>query len=186
MKKVVVLALCALLLTGCSGAAEEIQRGMQLRSALLGCSHCSFDVEVTADYGDALHRFSLECGSDSQGDLRFTVTQPESIAGIQGTIAHGTGKLTFPDTAVQFDLMADDQLSPVSGPWILLNGLRSGHLQAAGMEGELLRLSLADGFEEDALYLDVWLNGQNQPIRGEVLYDGRRILSMEVSGFQIV
>lgn len=182
----VVLLLCALLLTGCSGAQQEIQAGMELRGALLRCSNCSFDAQVTADYGDAVYSFSMACQGDSQGDLRFTVTQPESLAGIQGTVAHGTGALTFPDTAVQFTLMADGQLSPISAPWILLSTLRSGHLQSAGQEDGLLRLSLANGYEEDALYVDVWLDEDNLPVQGQILYAGRRILSLQVRNFRIV
>ena len=157
---------------------------MELRVALLS-SGCSFDADITADYGDEVYNFSVTCEGDSDGNLGFTVTAPESIGGITGIIDQTCGKLTFDDTAVTFPLLADGQLSPVSAPWILLKTLRSGYLTAAGMEGEDLRLTIDDSYEEDALGLDVWLNGENQPIRADILYDGCRILAMKVSNFQI-
>ena len=172
-------------LTGCSGASKEIERGMALRSKLLKAASCTFDAEITADYGDKLYQFSMACQGDAQGNVTFTVTAPESIAGITGRIAHGEGRLTFDDAALQFDLMADGQVTPVSAPWILLKTLRSGCLTAAGVEGDLLRLTIDDSYDDDALYLDIWLDPGDVPVRGEILYDGRRILSLSVTNFVI-
>lgn len=183
MKKVGLMLACLLLLTGCS--ETEIQRGMELRGQLLRGMACTFDAAITADYGQALYQFRMACQADSQGNMDFTVTHPETISGITGHISHGQGSLTFSDTALDFPLMADDQLSPVSAPWVLLKTLRSGSLTAACQEEEWLHLSLDDDYEEDALHLDVWLDGKNVPRRGEILYDGRRILSLDVENFQI-
>ena len=96
---------------------------MALRSRILQAQQCTFDVSITADYGDKLHQFSVFCQGDSQGNLTFTVNEPESIAGITGKISDTGGKLTFDDTALQFDTMADDTISPVSAPWIFLKTL---------------------------------------------------------------
>ena len=104
---------------------------MDFRAKLLAQA-VSFDAEITADYGDKTYTFAMHCESDTKGDMTFTVTAPESIAGISGTISASGGKLTFSDTALAFDLMADDQLSPVSAPWILMKTLRSGYLTSCG------------------------------------------------------
>ena len=184
MKRTGVLLILLILLTGCSDASREIERGMALRDKLLG-GESSFDAAITADYGEKLYTFAMQCQVDTQGNMTFTVTEPESIAGITGSISDTGGTLTFDDTALQFDLMADDQLSPVSAPWILIKTLRSGYLTSACEEGELLRLTIDDSYEDDALHLDIWLDGENVPVRGEILYDGRRILSIEVTNFEI-
>lgn len=146
---------------------------------------CSFDAEITADYGDKLHQFAVSCQGDNNGDLIFLVNQPETISGITGKLTDSGGKLTFDETALQFDTMADDQITPVSAPWIFLKTLRSGNLTSAGMEGDLLRLSIDDSYEEDALHLDIWLDEEDMPKRAEILYAGRRILSLDVKNFQI-
>lgn len=185
MKKTVGLLLLVFLLSGCSGASREIERGMALRAKLLKATCCSFDTQITADYGDKTYQFSMACQGDAQGNLTFTVTAPETIAGITGQVTSQGGKLTFDDVALQFDLMADDQVTPVSAPWILLKTLRSGYLTAAGMEGDQLRLTVDDSYEDDALTLDIWLDGDDLPVRAEILYDGRRILSLSVANFQV-
>lgn len=174
-----------LLLGGCKGAEAELDRAMALRAKLLASS-VSFDAEITADYGDELHTFSLYCEGDTRGNLGFRVTAPEAITDITGRIEGGEGKLTFRDTALAFPILAEDQLSPVSAPWIFYQTLRSGYLTAAGMEEEFLRLTIDDSYEEDALTLDIWLNEQDLPIRAEILYDGRRILTLEIENFQIM
>lgn len=186
MKRVGAVFLLLFFLVGCSGKSKEIERGMSLRSQLLRASSCTFDAAVTADYGDALYEFAMACQVDDRGDMTFTVVEPETISGITGTISSSGGKLTFEDTALAFDLMADGQVSPVSAPWLFLKTLRSGYLTAAGMEGDLLRLTIDDSYEDDALQLDIWLDGENLPTRAEVLYGGRRILTLNVTNFQIL
>lgn len=185
MKKGLALACILVLLTGCAGRKAELDRAMTLRARLLA-SGCSFDADITADYGDEIYTFSVTCEGDSRGTLGFQVTEPESIAQITGIISEEGGKLTFDGTALAFPLLADGQLSPASGPWILLKTLRGGYLTAAGMEEGLLRLTIDDSYEEDALQLDIWLNDEDQPVRADILYDGRRILAMEVSNFQLL
>ena len=184
MKKLSALLVLILLLGGCSGRQEELERAMTLRARLLA-SECSVDVKITADYGDKLYVFAMACQGDSRGNLTFTVTEPESIAGITGVISQDGGKLTFDDTALAFPLMADDQLTPVSAPWILLKTLRGGYLTSANMEEELLHLTIDDSYEEDSLQLDIWLDGQNLPVQSDILYDGRRILTVQVSNFTL-
>lgn len=183
MKKVGTLLLLLCFLTGCSGGEKDLERAMALRSRLLKAAVCSFDAAVEADYGDKTYSFSMACQADAQGNLSFTVTTPETIAGITGTLGSGGGKLTFDGTALQFDLMADDQLTPVSAPWIFLKTLRGGYLTSAGAEEDLLRLSIDDSYSDDALHLDIWLDSADTPVRGEILYDGRRILSVAVANF---
>ena len=183
MKKAGICFLLVCFLTGCSGASKEIERGMALRAQLLKAASCSFDTEITADYGDRIYQFSLSCQGDSQGNVTFAVTAPESIAGITGRIDHGAGQLCFDDAALQFDLMADGQVTPVSAPWILLKTLRGGCLTAAGQEEDLLRLTMDDSYAEDALRMEIWLNGNDLPVRGEIYYGGRRILSLDVKNF---
>ena len=155
---------------------------MSLRSRLLAGS-VSFDAAITADYGDELYTFAMQCQSDTRGQVRFTVTEPETISGITGTIDGNVGKLHFDDQVLSFPLMADDQLSPVSAPWIFMRTLHSGYLTSADMEGELLRLSIDDSYDDDALHLDVWLNESDHPVRAEVIWQGRRLLSIEVKNF---
>lgn len=186
MKKAGLFAAVFLLLSGCANTTKEIERGMTLRTRLLQASSCSFHAEITADYGDLLYTFGMDCQGDVNGDIAFTVSSPERIAGITGKITEENGALTFDQQALFFSLLTDDQLSPISAPWILLKTLRSGYLTSACVEDGQLRLTIDDSYEEDALQLDIWLDGQDMPKRAEILYDGRQILSLHVTDFRIV
>ncbi len=158
-------------------------QGMALRSKILQAEECSFSVDITADYGDKLHSFSMDCVGDAQGNVRFTVTAPETLAGITGTVSETGGKLTFDGTALCFPLLADGALSPVSGPWVLLKTLRGGYLTSVAQEEELLHLTINDSYADDALVLDIWAG--EAPVRAEILFDGRRILTLDVKDFSI-
>ena len=109
MKRILAFLLVLFLLPGCTGQGSELDRAMALRTKLLA-QGVTFDIRITADYGNVVHSFSLACQADSQGNVSFTVTEPESIRDITGTIVSGTGKLTFDDQAIAFDLLADGQL----------------------------------------------------------------------------
>ena len=185
MKKLAAVMLALVFLSGCTGKDAEMDRCMTLRASLLGCESCTFDAFVTADYGDALQSFSLRCEGEADGDLGFEVLNPESIAGITGRFEDGEGKLTFDDAALSFPLLADEQVTPVSAPWILLKTLLGGYLTACCMEEDLLRLTIHDSYEDDALQLEIWLDEKDAPVQAEIIYCGRRIITMEVENFQI-
>lgn len=185
MKQWLSIFLAMILLAGCSKEDKHLTRAMDLRSKLLA-SGCSFDARITADYGSQTHTFSLRCVTDPSGSLSFTVLEPEAIHSITGTLSASGGQLTFDDIAVSFEMLADGELSPVSSVWILVNTLRSGYIRSCGTDGESLRLTVDDSYEEDALQLDIWLNGEDIPQYAEILWQGRRILSLEVSNFLFV
>ena len=186
MKRTCAWLLCLLLLAGCSAAPKEMDRAMVLRRKLLAAQSCSFQAEITADYADKLHTFSMACQSDSQGNLTFTVTEPETIVGITGTVDGQGGKLTFEDTVLHFELLTDDQISPISAPWILVKTLRGGYLTSVCQEEDMLRLTVDDSYDEDPLQLDIWLDEGDVPIHAEILYRSRRILSLNIKNFEIL
>lgn len=158
---------------------------MNLRVQLLACEAVTFDAAITADYGDSLSSFRLACRGDNDGNLTFEVKEPESISGITGSFTGEKGMLTFDDAALEFPLLADGQVTPVSAPWIFLKTLMGGYLTACSSEGDVTRLTIHDSYEEDALQLEIWLSGEDAPIQGEILYEDRRILTMEIENFQI-
>ena len=72
MRRIGALFLLAVVLSGCGKGVSEVERGMALRSKLLQAGSCSFEAKITADYGDKLHTFSLECRGGNNGDLSFS------------------------------------------------------------------------------------------------------------------
>jgi len=175
----------ALLMTGCGSQKEELDQAMALRAKLMAAPGCSFDADITADYGTELQRFSVYCEADYQGNLTFTVTEPETIAGISGKISAEGGALTFDDKVLSFELLAQGQVTPVSGPWLLVRTLLGGNVTACTREDGLLRISAEDGFQADALQMEIWLDGDS-PKAAEVVWKDRRILTLAIENFRIL
>lgn len=186
MKRVGLLLCLSLLLTGCGKGNEGLEGAMSFRDKLLEASECIFTAVITADYGDEVHTFTMDTTTNAQGDLSFTVIQPESISGITGEIRQSGARLTFDDTALAFPLLADGQLSPVSAPWVMMQALRSGYISCVGREGPHWRVTVMDSYEDDALTLDVWMDEHWIPIQGQILFKNETILTIEVEDFTFV
>ena len=159
--------------------------GLTLRSELLNATSCTMDVTITADYGDQLYTFSMACQFDAKGDLTFTVQEPNTISGITGKVTNSGGSLTFDDVALAFPLLADEQLSPVSAPWVMMQCMRSGFITSAGYVDDRLRLVIDDCYDEDALTAHIWSEDGSKPVMTEIYHNGRRILTLEVYDYRI-
>lgn len=187
MKKVLTLIFVSLLLTGCKDQNQELERMMTFRASLLSGMGCRFQAVVTADYQTELYQFTMDCRGDEQGNLHFTVIEPESISGISGIISIDGGKLTFnEERALAFEMIADGQVTPVSAPWLLMKALRGGCVTSCGTENDMMRVSVDESYDEDSLKLDVWFSNDDIPTNAEILWAGRRILSLEVTKFEIL
>lgn len=182
-QRFVTLFLCVMLFFSGCGNRSELDRAMALRAKLLASQGYRFDTTVTADYGDKVYTFSMACQADNRGNMTFTVTEPESIASITGTISEQGGKLTFDDMALAFELLADGQVTPVSAPWILVHTLHDGYLTSCASDEDGLILSIDESYEDDALNVTIWLGEGDLPTAAEVLFKGKRILSLTVKNF---
>lgn len=186
MKKLWIIG-ALLFLFGCSERDSGMDRALALRQGLLGCTSCSFDAEITADFGDKTYSFTMTCQGNSDGSLAFTVQKPDTISGISGVLSAKGGQITFEeDRCVAFPMLAEGEITPVGGPWVLYNALRSGYILSCGMEGDQLRMTLNDTYEEEAFQVDVWLDGEDRPTVAEILWKGRRVLTIQVTNFQIL
>ena len=184
MKRFLVLLVAAMFLFGCAAEDGQLDRAMNLRAQMIAKT-VSFDAKIVADYGDEIYEFVMECAASVDGELRFTVREPQTIAGIGGTVSATGGKLTFDDTALAFELMADGQINPVSAPWVLVRTLRGGYLTSCCEEDGMLRVSIDDSYEDDALHLEIWLDETDTPKEAEIYWQGRRLLSISISKFRM-
>ena len=176
--------LIAVLCVGC-----DSDLGMDAALALrqqLQKGGCEFVVRITADYGDLLHVFDMKCTVDQEGKLLFTVINPKSIEGITGVIDGDGGQLTFDDSVLAFKLLADGLLTPVSAPWVFIRTLKAGYIHASTKTDNGTKLIIHDTYEEDSLQLDIWLDTEDTPVAAEILWQGRRILSMTITNFSLL
>ncbi len=163
-----------------------MDRVLLLRKNLLEMESCSFEMQIYADYGQVTNSFRTACAADRDGNVNFTVMEPETIGGITGFIHASGGKFTFQDTVLAFPLLADGELSPVSAPYLFIRCLMSGYISSTVQEDTCLHVTIHDSYEKSALVSEMWLNGENIPVRAEIVWEGRRVLSMDISSFVIV
>ena len=107
MKRLIGLCVLMIFLVGCSHESSALDRAMQLRSQLMAQEYCSFEAHIVADYGDVIYNFTLDCVGNATGDIRFTVTEPESSSGITGKLSQQSSQITFDDVALSFPMLAE-------------------------------------------------------------------------------
>lgn len=186
MKRIVVVLIMLSLLCGCKRTSGSMDRALNIRKAILESNKCTFSLQITADYVDEYYVFLLECETDNSGDIKFCVTEPKSISGITGKLSAMGGKLIFDEKVLLFPMMVEDQLSPVSAPWLLIKALRSGYIKGATEWNNGLQLQIDDSFDGENLQFLITTDANNLPNGTEVFWQGRRILAMKVENFRIV
>ncbi len=154
---------------------------LALRAAILSANSCTFQTVIIADYGDALYTFTMDCTADQDGKVSFVVTAPEAIAGITGNLSAEGGNLTFDDKVLAIPMLTDDQITPVSAPWILMRTLRGGCITSCGKD----RITIDDSYADDALTLDITTDETGMPIIADIYWKNRRILVLEIKSFVI-
>ena len=80
-KKILSLLLASALwlLCGCAREDSEMQRALDFRTALLQSGGCAFTAEVTADYGEQVYRFTMDCTWSPDGGAALTLTAPQTL-----------------------------------------------------------------------------------------------------------
>ena len=185
MKQLIAIGLVTILLLGCTPKDDAMDALMSFREELINSSDVSFEAEITADYGEDYYTFSMFCSMDSTGSISFTVTEPETIRDIRGNVRSNEGELTFDDQVLTFDTMASGRISPVSAPYVLMQALRGGYISAVSKQDDGFCAMIDDSYADDALNLEVIFRN-NIPVRGEIFYEQRRILTLQLDDFQLM
>ena len=184
MRSVIVIFTCfIILLTGCSNVNAPIDKAISLRNQIECSNGCAFLATVTADYGDELYAFSMDCVTDKEGNLAFTVITPDTISGITGRISAKGGELVFDNNVLGFQTMADGMLTPVVAPWIFIRTLKSGYLKGCAEIDTGFEILADDSYADGALHLCIVVE-ESLPKIAEIFWNGRRILTISVENFR--
>ena len=174
-----------ILLSGCSKGSDALGRAVALRNKLLSSNGCNFQANVTADYGEKIYVFSLECETDKNGDLSFQVSAPATISGISGKITGAGGSIHFDDVVLAFPTIADGQVTPVTAPWLFVKTLRSGYLKDCSLNSDGFSVSIDDSYSDEAFQLNIHTKGDT-PASAEIFWKSRRILTISIENFLIL
>ena len=186
MKVLAIVLVIMILLSGCSVESDCTKMATELRNRVMTSESCSFQAVITADYGDAIFTFQMDCTSDETEDVRFTVTDPETISGISGSVSGDSGAFLFDNAMLVFPVLSEEELTPVVAPWIFMNTLRSGYISSCETTDSGFCIYLDDSFEEDPLRLQIYCNADMMPEGAEIFYHDRRILTLDIQNFQIM
>ena len=175
-----------LLFSGCNRDSSPIDKALRLRESIISSNGTTFGARITADYGQTLYSFELDCTEDSSGNLSFTVVQPETITGITGIISQDRSALTFDDKVLAFPPLTDGQFSPVIAPYLFIKGMRGGYISACGKETDGYCIYIDDNYFENQLKLQVYTNIECIPVRAEIIYRNQRILTIDIVDFSFL
>ncbi len=187
LKLAAVLTILLCLLSACgSKETASLQAPMDFRTQLLEAGACTFQAEITADYGDSIYVFTVDCECLTDGTATVTVSEPQSIAGITAKITAGGDELVFDDMAVAFEPLANGNAAPVCAPSIAVDAWTNAYIRAAGQEGEWLRVTYERGYDAEQLIVDCWYDEKNIPICAEICYNDQTVLKLDISQFSFV
>ncbi len=133
----------------------------------------------------------MEYVYNKDGNDTFTITAPESLEGISGTIA-GTDSEGF---SLQYDGMALDDampqrpgLTPADGFYVLLADLRTeepSQLWTENVSGETLTALRYESNQNGVnVEKQVWLSNDLNPVCAELFADGDRVITIQVTEVQ--
>ena len=186
MKRLIILTIVVFLLVGCSEKDSAVDDALLFLKQIADGNGCSFNAIITADYGNKLYQFSMQCSSDATGNITFSIIEPESIRDITGKISNERGVLTFDDQALAFEMIADGQITPVSSVWLFMRALHSGYIRSYETKDDLCHLVINDSYQEKAMQLDIYLTKKHAPIQADILWNNRRIITIQVENFTIL
>lgn len=182
MRRLTVLLLLpiALLFSACGRENGALSEAVAFRAALLETGGCTFQAEVSADFGETVREFTLLCRAEADGTTDFTVLAPQSVEGITATVTQQGGQITYDGMAMAFGLLADGNVIPAAAPALAVNCWLSAYIVSAD-EGETVYR-----MEYDEKALTVTTHFENSvPFFAEVCYNQQRILKITISDFSL-
>ena len=172
-------------LTGCTAGEAPMQRALDLRTSLMNAGGCSCTAAIRAEYEDRAYSFTVACTYTDDG-ANITVLQPREIAGISAAVSADGARVIFEDVELDLGQMAEGNVSAMSAGWLLPHCWESAYIDCAGTDGDLYRITYLEGYNEEELTVDTWLDETQTPVYAEVSYDGIRCLTIQYSDFQFL
>lgn len=183
----VLAALLVLLLAGCSTSQEDaVQEALNFRTSLLAADNCTFTADVTADYGERVGNFTLECTySPSTNAAELTVTAPDFIAGISAAVDGEEADVTFEDVSLELGTLAGGQVAPLQLPQLLGDAWTYSYVESQSEEGDGFLVTYRSGYDQDELLVFTRFDSAMTPVQAEVYCDGVCVLTAALSEYVV-
>ncbi|WP_346704435.1 hypothetical protein [uncultured Agathobaculum sp.] len=184
------MTLLLVLLSGCGGSAAS--DGSAVRTHFEELGGFEAHLKILSDLEQSVLEYEVDFVYNKEDNDTFTITAPESLAGIGGTIA-GTDSASF---VLQYDgLELDDAmpqrtgLTPADALFCLLDDLRRAEPAQVWTEStggvDLLVLRYQQDGDDGKVEKQVWLTEQGyQLVCAELYADGERVLQIQVTSYR--
>lgn len=184
MRVLIAIILSVTCLFGCASSDGGVSNALHLREQMSkGCGY-TFAAAVTADYGDRLYSFTMDCTAKPDGTVEFVIAEPESISGIKGSVSQSGGKLWFEDTVLLFESLTSNQITPAIGPYLMVKAIQGGYIRSSFDKENLSEIKIDDSFRSEAYQVILTLDDNSLPTLCEIFSDNRRILMISVKNFE--
>ena len=179
-----------MLLGGCGRPAEQSAEDVRAHFAAL--DGFTAHLKIISDLDQSVLEFESDYVYNKEDSDSVTLTAPESVAGIGGTIAgEENGAFTLQYNDLRLDDIAPRRtgLTPADGWFCLLNDLRYNAPEQVWSEhtdGEsLLVLRYAQADKDGSTEKQVWLRQSDlQPVCAELYENGALVLTIQVESYQ--
>lgn len=182
-QRIAVPMLLLLLLCACGAENTTAQTPVLFRTSLTEAGGCTFETQVTADYGTYIRQFTLTCLA-GEGEARLTVEAPEYASGITATVSGEDAAVQFSDTVLGLEQFTSREISPMAAPYILSQAWEKGYISETGMDGELEQVTYLLGYGMEQL--TVTTNFQGQIPETVWISDGKNdLITCEITEFSL-
>lgn len=171
--KLAVPMICLLLLCACGAGNTSAQTPIAFRTSLNEAETCSFRASVTADYGEYIREFLLDCQTGPDSTV-LTVVEPEVARGITAEVSGEDARVSYDGTVLAVEDFASRRISPMAAPYILSEAWRGGYISATGTDGEYETATYLLGYGVEELTVTTYFSEGN-PVRAEIS-DGENVL----------
>jgi len=167
-------------LTACRSNQTAEERILEIRE-LFQTSTQNFSAELTANYGDRVHTFTLRFDSAAN---TLEVLAPEIIAGIIIAVSESGTVLHFDGAELDTGPLTEDGLSPLAALPTIVYEWKEGHITSShfetfhGIETVVMTTAISDRVQHMT-----WFNRETSlPIKAELLQDGTLVLGVIFEG----
>ena len=182
------MLLVLLMLSGCGKPVDS----SQVRAHFETLDGFTAQLKIISDLDGSVLEFESEYAYNREDADFFTITAPESVAGIGGTIAGEDSAslvLQYDGLALEHAMPQRTGLTPADALFCLLCDLRTAEpaqMWTEHTDGRALLVLRYEGETDgERVEKQVWLTEQGlQPVCAELYADGTRVLTLQVTAYQ--
>lgn len=185
---------CALMIILClsackAGGDNSEQLALTQRTNMLAAGRCFMTAELSADYGDRVHEYTLSCEYVRNGDSVVTVIKPDIISGVSASISSGDSTLRFQDVSLDTGSIGDSGITPIGTLPAFARAWESGYINTTCYETvgdtECLLVSYLVGYDREETEYRTWFDKETMtPVKGEIYENGSVVIQCSFTGFQ--